>query len=121
MYFNGQYFGYTLEDVSRGENIKISGETCIPTGTYRVKNSFSRRFQRMMPMICNQSNGYELIAKGISFKGIRVHGGNRSKDTHGCILVAKNKLNPDTIQGSLEKELTVLIGDKEGWVTIVNR
>lgn len=120
IYFNGQYFGYCLEDVSRGENVKIPGETCIPEGTYKVKSSMSRRFKRVMPMIYNQSNGYELIAKGISFKGLRYHGGNRSKDTHGCILIAKNKIDNDTIQGSLEKELTALIGDKEGWVTIVN-
>ncbi len=120
IYFNGEYFGYCLEDVSRGENIKIPGETCIPEGTYKVKSSMSRRFKRVIPMIYNQPNGYELISKGISFKGLRYHGGNRSKDTHGCILIAKNKIDNDTIQGSLEKELTALIGNKEGWLTIIN-
>jgi len=120
LYFNGEYFGYTLEDVSRGDNIKLPGETSIPEGTYKVKSSISSRFKRMMPMIFNQPNGYELISKGISFKGLRLHGGNRSKDTHGCVLIAENKVNNDTIQGSLEKLLTKKIGISEGWITIVN-
>ena len=121
MYLNGEYFGHTLEDVSRGDNIKIPGETCIPEGTYKVKSSMSSRFKRMMPMIFNQDNGYQLINKGISFKGLRIHGGNRSKDTHGCILVAKNRINDDLIQGTLEKKLTELIGDSSGYITIINR
>lgn len=121
LYLNGRYFGYTLEDVSRGENIKIPGETCIPEGTYKVKSSISRRFKRIMPMIYNQTNGYELVNKGISFKGLRLHGGNRSKDTHGCVLIAQNKLDNDTIQGSLEKDLVKAIGSGEGTITIINR
>lgn len=106
MYLDGEYVGHTLEDVSRGENIKIFGETAIPTGTYRVALSMSGRFQRVMPMIFTEDNGYELINKGISFKGIRIHGGNDAKDSHGCILLAANRLSDNRIQGSLERVLT---------------
>ena len=57
-----------------------------------------------------QSNGYQIISNGIEFKGVRMHGGNRSKDTHGCPLVAFNRLDNDTIQGTAEKKLLELSG-----------
>ncbi len=119
LYLDGKFFGHTLEDVSRGENIKIYGETAIPTGIYHVKLSISHRFKRIMPMIYTEANGYELINKGISFKGIRIHGGNRSKDSHGCILLAKNKINDDLIQGSLEDELTTKLQSLGGQGKII--
>jgi len=103
LYFNGEYFSFTLEDVSRGDDIKIKKETCIPEGTYRVGITHSNRFKRDMPILYNQSNGYELKSKGISFKGIRLHGGNTSEHTEGCPLVAKNWFDEDTIQGTMEK------------------
>ena len=122
MYLNGEYFSYTLEDVSRGDNIKIPKETCIPEGTYNVDITFSQRFQRDMPMIYNQPNGYQLKSKGISFNGIRLHGGNTNEHTEGCPLVAKNRINNDLIQGTMEKELTAelkKLGSK-GFITIIN-
>lgn len=122
LFLNGNYFCHTLEDVSRGEGIKIDKKTCIPTGTYLVDVTFSQRFQRDMPMIYNQDNGYELINKGISFKGIRLHGGNTHENTKGCPLIAKNRLNDNLIQGTMEKPLTgelKRLGNK-GYITIVN-
>lgn len=123
MYVDGKYFGFTLEDTSRGENVKINRDTAIPTGIYVVALSESFRFKRLMPMVYTESNGYELKNKGISFKGIRIHGGNKSKDTEGCILVAKNKINDDCIQGSLEKELTEYIKNNGGIgsLTVINK
>jgi hypothetical protein len=106
LYLNQKFFGHTLEDVSRGENIKIPGETAIPTGMYRVVLSTSSRFKRLMPMIYTEANQYEIKMQGIRFTGVRIHGGNRSKDTHGCILIAENRINDDLIQGSLEEKLT---------------
>ena len=105
LYIDDVFFCYTLEDTARDEGVKIKGNTSIPRGEYKVKLSRSSRFKRVMPMIYTESNEYELKNKGISFKGIRVHGGNTHKNTEGCILVAKNKLNDSTIQGTMEKEL----------------
>jgi hypothetical protein len=123
LFLNGDYFSETLEDVSRGDSIKINAKTCIPEGTYQVEVSLSNRFQRDMAMIYNQPNGYELVNKGISFKGIRIHGGNKHENTEGCILTAKNRINPDLIQGSMEVELTkklIELGLK-GFITVCNR
>lgn len=122
MFVNGDLFGQTLEDVSRGEGIKLDTKTCIPPGTYLVDVTMSSRFKRLMPIIYNQPNGYEIIKDGKSWKGCRFHGGNDHTHSAGCPLVAKNRLNPDLIQGSLEKELTELLiklGSK-GFVTFVN-
>jgi hypothetical protein len=59
-----------------------------------------------MISIYTESNGYELINDGKSFKGIRMHGGNDAGDSHGCPLVAYNRLSDDKIQGTAEKDLT---------------
>ena len=58
-----------------------------------------------MISIYSESNGYELINNGVSFKGIRMHGGNDHEDTHGCPLVAYNRVSKNQIQGTSEKDL----------------
>lgn len=114
LYINGVYFCYTLEDAVRDYGVKVNGHTAIPRGNYKVKLSMSSRFKRVMPMVYTEKNEYELINGGISFKGIRFHGGNNHINTDGCILVAKNKLNDSTIQGTMEKDLVkVLSNEKE--------
>lgn len=90
LYINGKYFCDTLEDVDRGlddsmseeeiRQIKIKGETAIPTGIYTVLLTYSPKYKKIMPLINN--------VKGYS--GIRIHSGNSSKDTEGCLLVGKN-------------------------------
>ena len=96
MYLNGEFFCYTLEDVVRPRGIKIKGHTAIQAGTYEVVVTMSNRFKRMMP----------LIKEVPMFKGIRIHGGNTHKNTEGCILVAKNLISDEKIQGTMERPLT---------------
>lgn len=79
-YCNGEYWGETLEDKDRhledgGE--KVSGQTAIPRGRYRVVLSMSRRFGREMPEV--------LEVPG--FSGVRIHGGNTEANTEGCPLL----------------------------------
>ena len=90
LYINGKYFCDTLEDRDRGlddsmsedsiKAIKIKGETAIPVGIYTVLLTYSPKYKKVMPLINN--------VKGYS--GIRIHSGNSSKDTEGCLLVGKN-------------------------------
>ncbi len=122
LFLNGEFFAHTLEDPDRGDGIKINARTAIPEGTYLVNITMSSRFKREMPMVYNQSNGYQLINKGKSFKGIRLHGGNNHTHTEGCPLIAKNRLNDELIQGSMEKELTkeLIKFGKKGYITVVN-
>lgn len=83
LYNGDEFLCHTLEDVSRGENVKIMAKTAIPTGIYKMQVSMSNRFKRDMIMIFTEDNGYELVNKGISFKGIRIHGGNDHEDSEG--------------------------------------
>lgn len=74
---NDKYLCDTLEDRVRPEGEKVYGKTAIPEGTYEVKLTHSPRFKKILPEILNVPN----------FSGIRIHTGNSSKDTEGCILV----------------------------------
>lgn len=105
LYLNGEFFSFTLEDTVRAFGIKVPGETAIPEGEYGCKITMSSRFGRDLPMVYTEDNGYELINGGISFKGIRFHGGNTHRNTEGCILIAYNKLDENTIQGTSESDL----------------
>ena len=77
---DGIFECYTLEDIPR--QIKVDGETCIWSGTYEVIINWSNRFQREMP----------LLLEVPEFDGIRIHCGNDSEDTEGCILLGQIKL-----------------------------
>jgi hypothetical protein len=74
---------YVLEDKYReveGQDVKVWKEqdkTAIPKGVYDVRITFSNRFQSKLP----------LLADVPGFTGIRIHAGNSSKNTEGCLLV----------------------------------
>lgn len=77
LYIDKKYIADTLEDRVRPEGEKVYGKTAIPEGTYEVKLTYSPRFKKILPEILNVPN----------FSGIRIHTGNSSKDTEGCIIV----------------------------------
>lgn len=111
---NGKPFCYTLEDAARADGVKINSETCIPEyDSYLVKVTHSPRFGRLMPIIYTEPDEITVNVRGIIFTGIRFHGGNTHADSAGCPLVAYNRLNDLTIQGTAEKDLTVFIQQYE--------
>ena len=80
-----QYFCDTLEPTWRDYEhgaYKVKGRSAIPEGRYAVVISFSPKFKQWLPILLG-------VPK---FEGIRIHAGNTSEDTEGCILVGKNKL-----------------------------
>lgn len=87
LYVDAKWECNTLEDAFR--DVKIQDKTCIPAGTYQVILSYSNRFKQIMPEILNVPN----------FMGIRIHPGNTSEDTAGCILVGSNT-RPNELTGS---------------------
>jgi hypothetical protein len=81
LYIDEKYHCHTLEDVVRARNVKVYGETAIPSGRYEIIMNFSNKFQKIMPLILDVPQ----------FEGVRIHKGNTAEDTLGCILVGENK------------------------------
>ena len=91
LYVNNRFFSDCLEPPSLHLTersalgtiliAKYKGYRAIPTGRYRILITRSRRFGRWLPLLMN--------VKG--FEGIRIHAGNKPKDTRGCILLGFNR------------------------------
>lgn len=90
LYIDDVYFCDTIEDTVRDLNKngkfdngekKIHSKTAIPYGIYEIKWTYSPRFKKYTPQLMNVP----------SFEGIRIHAGNTSADTEGCLILGKNK------------------------------
>ena len=69
----------TADTMTPGQ--KVYGRTAIPTGSYTVELCYSPRFHCTLPLL-----------RGVPcFEGIRIHTGNVSTDTGGCILVGRRQ------------------------------
>ena len=79
-----EYFCDTLEptwrDYAHGA-YKMKGCSAIPEGRYPLVVTWSPKFEQWLPLLLN-------VPK---FSGIRIHAGNTSCDTEGCILVGENR------------------------------
>lgn len=78
---------HTLEDVVRPDGVKVAGQTAIPAGTYKLLTTMSNRFKKLLPLLVGVPN----------FAGVRIHGGNTSENTEGCLLVGDYRNSPDRI------------------------
>lgn len=94
---------YTVEDEDRhleAGGVKIPAVTAIPKGSYEVILSMSPRFKKVLPEVLNVPG----------FTGVRIHSGNSSKDSEGCILVgSSNDRNDDDWIGGSRAALSQLM------------
>lgn len=79
LYIDGVWECAVLEDALAVNGVKVSGETCIPDGTYHVLITWSPKFKRRLPLLIDVPG----------FDGIRIHPGNTPHDTLGCLLVGE--------------------------------
>jgi len=80
---------YIIEDTDRElkqsdaldkiKSVKVHGCTAIPYGKYQVIINRSQRFKINLPLLLNVPN----------WEGVRMHVGNYSTDTEGCLLPGK--------------------------------
>ncbi len=115
LHVDGQFFSFSLEDVVR--DVKIKGITAIPAGRYKLAHTFSQRFQKFTLELLDVPN----------FTGVRIHGGNDSGDTSGCLLLGMVRLSPDRIRDcasaviALERRFDAeFAAGNEVWIDIEN-
>ena len=103
LYIDDVFECYTVEDEDRhleAGGVKIAAVTAIPKGTYEVVLSMSPRFKKVLPEVLNVPG----------FTGVRIHSGNSSKDSEGCILVgSSNDRNDDDWIGGSRDALAQLM------------
>lgn len=119
---NGVHECFTCEDQIREipgqpvERWKVYGKTAIPAGRYRVLVTPSSRFKRDLPLLCDVPG----------FGGIRIHVGNTSADTDGCILPGTVRVSSGVASSTkafdslFPKIQTAIQSGDEVWIEVKN-
>ena len=108
------YMCDALEDRDRfyrGEK-KVKGTTAIHTGRYKFIVNYSFHFKANLPLLLNTPE----------FEYIRIHWGNNSDATEGCLLWGENRVKGTVVntRATIEKLMTMLTdsGQKSWYITI---
>ena len=110
---NGNRICDTLEPTWRdykGGELKVPRKSAVPEGTYPVVVTKSWKFGKYLPLLVGVPG----------FEGIRIHSGNTSKDTEGCILVGQNLEKGKVLMSriTLERLMKLIENEKRVFLTI---
>ena len=110
---NGVKICDTLEPTWRnykGGELKVPRKSAVPEGTYPVVVTKSWKFGKYLPLLVGVPG----------FEGIRIHSGNTSKDTDGCILVGQNLEKGKVLMSriTLERLMKLIENEKRVFLTI---
>jgi hypothetical protein len=120
---NGEFFCNTIEDRVRllpescpntPKSIpckckeKVSSETAIPVGIYKVSMRMSPKFKRFMPYLHDVPH----------FLGILIHSGNTEGDSAGCIIVGDNTEKGKVLNSRTTSDKLNALLSKENEITI---
>lgn len=105
VYIDGKKFCDSLEDIVRDTNHngkfdngekKVYEETAIPCGTYHV--TFEKSTVGIQKY--SKNNLVPLLHNVPSFSSVRIHSGNTTKHTAGCLLFGQN-----TVKGGITNSI----------------
>ena len=99
----------TWRDYNGGE-LKVPRKSAVPEGTYPVVVTKPWKFGKYLPLLVGVPG----------FEGIRIHSGNTSKDTDGCILVGHNLEKGKVLMSriTLERLMKLIENEKRVFLTI---
>jgi hypothetical protein len=92
---------FTLEDEYR--EVKVKGETRIPSGTYEVKFNES-----LTPLTEKYRDKYHWFTYHLeiqnvrNFKNVYIHVGNTDSNTDGCVLLGDSLINNQVKVGNVQ-------------------
>jgi len=112
-----KFFGLTLEDTIRPDNIKVSKETGLPGGLKCKARIYDSPTKGEVVLFYTEDDLITIRWGVLKWTYVEAHSGNDHEDTDGCVIVAKNPIDKDHIQGSLQDELVKEIKKriKEGY------
>lgn len=98
MQIDGEPFGFTIELPWKDNKPRVS---CIPPGVYDLVITHSNRFGKKMILVLDVPDR----------EGIRIHNANFAHQLHGCLAVARKRINDEYIAEGLSQVLQKRIQD----------
>lgn len=78
--------------------------TAIPRGVYEVEMTYSAKFRRVLPLLCDVPRR----------SGVRIHKGNLPSHTQGCILVGENTQKGKVLNSTVwEQQICRMLQDAQ--------
>lgn len=105
--YDGKIFKSMELPLTFEDQENVPDKTCIPAGTYEVRNLFSDKWKRMMPHVMGVLNR----------TGIEIHPASEPENILGCTAIGRNWFNQkpssstDVVINESDSAFTEFLGD----------